>query len=100
MQRRHPGARRSTGLAMTLETLPVIVAVVVPAVFNVVLPWLKKVQGAGQAGNAEPENAGGTDSHGGARAVGLASSGTGDREMAYRADQNLGAPSARRGATG
>ena len=41
---------------MNLETFLVIVAVVVAAVFNVVLPWLEKLQEAGQAGNAEPES--------------------------------------------
>ncbi len=40
---------------MNLETLLVIVAVVVAAVFNVVLPWLKKLQEDGLAGNSEPE---------------------------------------------
>jgi len=40
---------------MSLETLLVIVAVVVAAVFNILLPWLKKLQGDGLAGNAEPE---------------------------------------------
>ena len=40
---------------MNLETLLVIVAVVVAAVFNVVLPWLKKLQEDGLARNAEPE---------------------------------------------
>ncbi len=40
---------------MNLETLLVIVAVVVAVVFNVGLPWLKKLQGDGLAGNTEPE---------------------------------------------
>jgi len=40
---------------MNLETLLVIVAVVVAAVFNVILPWLKKLQEEALAGNAGPE---------------------------------------------
>ncbi len=40
---------------MSLEMLLVIVAVVAAAVFNVVLPWLKKLQEDGLAGLAEPE---------------------------------------------
>ena len=40
---------------MNMETLLVIVAVVVAAVFNVIVPWLKKQQEDGLAGNAEPE---------------------------------------------
>ena len=40
---------------MSLETLLVIVAVVVAAVFNILLPWLKKLQEDGLAGDAEPE---------------------------------------------
>jgi len=40
---------------MSLETLLVIVAVVVAAVVNVILPWLKKRLEDGLAGNAEPE---------------------------------------------
>ncbi len=40
---------------MSLETLLVIVAVVMAAVFNVILPWLKKLQEDALAGNAEPE---------------------------------------------
>ena len=40
---------------MTLETLLVIVAVVAMAVFNVILPWLKKLQQDALAGNAELE---------------------------------------------
>jgi len=40
---------------MSLETLLLIVAVLVAGVFNVILPWLKKLQEDGLAGNAEPE---------------------------------------------
>ena len=40
---------------MSLETLLVIVAVGVAAVFNVILPWLKKLQEDGLAGNAKPK---------------------------------------------
>ena len=40
---------------MNMETLLVVVAVVVAAVVNVILPWLKKQQEDGLAGNAEPE---------------------------------------------
>ena len=40
---------------MSLETLLLIVAVLVAGVFNVILPWLKKLQEDALAGNAEPE---------------------------------------------
>ena len=40
---------------MSLETLLVIVAVVMAAVFHVILPWLKKLQDDALAGNAEPK---------------------------------------------
>ena len=40
---------------MSLETLLVIVAVVMAAVFHVILPWLKKLQEDALAGDDEPE---------------------------------------------
>jgi len=40
---------------MSLENLLVIVAVVVAAVFNVIMPWLKRLQENALAGNVEPE---------------------------------------------
>ncbi|MBC7732247.1 MAG: hypothetical protein H7306_10145 [Bacteriovorax sp.] len=40
---------------MTLETLLMVLVVVLAAVFNVILPWVRKRQEDGQAGNAEPE---------------------------------------------
>jgi len=40
---------------MSLETLLLIVAFVVAGVFNVILPWLKKIKEDALAGNAEPE---------------------------------------------
>jgi len=40
---------------MSLETLLVIVAVVVTAIFSFILPWLKKLQEDALAGNAERE---------------------------------------------
>ncbi len=40
---------------MSLETLLVIVAVAVAALFNVILPWLKKLQEDALAGDAGPE---------------------------------------------
>ena len=40
---------------MNLETLLVVLAVVLAAVFNVILPWLQKLHEDGLAGNAEPE---------------------------------------------
>jgi len=40
---------------MNLETLLVVLAVVLAAVFNVILPWVKKQQEDGQAGNADAD---------------------------------------------
>ncbi len=40
---------------MSLETLLMVLAVVLAAVFNVILPWVRKRQDGGQSGNAEPE---------------------------------------------
>ena len=42
---------------MNLETLLIVVAVVLAAVFifNVILPWIRKQQEDGRAGNDEPE---------------------------------------------
>ena len=40
---------------MSLETLLIVVAVVLAAVFNAVLPWVRKRQEDGWFGNAEPE---------------------------------------------
>ena len=40
---------------MSLETLLVVVAFVVAAIFNIILPWLKKLQEEALAGNAAPE---------------------------------------------
>ncbi len=39
---------------MNLETVLVILAVVFAAVFNVILPWVKRQQENAQAGNADP----------------------------------------------
>ncbi len=40
---------------MNLETLLLVMAVVFAAVFNVILPWVKRLSENGQAGSAEPE---------------------------------------------
>jgi len=40
---------------MSLEALWVIVAVAVAAVFNVILPWVRKLAEDGRTGNVEPE---------------------------------------------
>jgi len=40
---------------MSLETLAVVIAAVVAVVFSIILPWLKKLQEDGLAGNADPE---------------------------------------------
>jgi len=40
---------------MSLETLLLMVAIAVAAIFNFILPWLKKLQEDGLADNAEPE---------------------------------------------
>ena len=40
---------------MNLETLVIVLAVVLTIVFNVILPWIRKQQEDGRAGNDVPE---------------------------------------------
>ena len=83
---------------MNLETLLVVLAVVVAAVFNVVLPWLKKLQEDGLAGwQIRARTAEGNDSAG-ARVFG--STGAGVWGTAPRAGKSYSATGACCGAPG